>query len=129
MIRLDSFEDRFEYLQLRGYVGRETFGFDRYLNQRFYKSYIWERTRDQVIARDYGCDLADPDRPIHDRVYIHHIIPMTPEDLRNENPLVIDLDNLVTVSFDTHQAIHYGNPDRLRMNRFAERRMGDTDSW
>lgn len=126
---LPTFEERFEYLRLQGVVGRETFGYDRYMNQRFYKSSEWKRQRNNAIIRDHGSDLGILDRPIHDRLYIHHINPMRPEDFTQGNPMVLDLDNLITVSFDTHQAIHYGNASNLRSNKPIVRTPGDTDSW
>lgn len=126
--RLSSLEERFDYLQLRGGVGRSTFGFERYLNQRFYTSSQWRRTRDFVIARDEGRDLGVPGYDIHDRIYIHHMNPMTVEDFETGNPAILDPEFLISVTHQTHNAIHYGTRDNLR-KPFVEREPGDTRLW
>lgn len=128
MLQHDSFVDRFEYLALRGRVGEETFGFERFLNQNFYRSREWKSLREQIIIRDEGCDLGHPDNPIRDRIIIHHIIPMTPEDFDEGNPLIVDPNNLITTTHATHNAIHYGNASLLR-EEWVERRPGDTIPW
>lgn len=124
----ESFEDRFEYLKLRGSVGRETFGGDRYLNQRFYRSREWKRVRRDVIARDEACDLADPDMPIKGHLYVHHIDPLTTKDLVEGGEKLFDMNNLVTVSHNTHNAIHYGDASLLP-KPLVERTPGDTKLW
>lgn len=129
MIRLNTFLERFEYLKLKGKVGDETFGYSRYLNQHFYHTREWKDVRDQVIIRDNGCDLAMPDREIRDRILIHHINPITEEDILDRNPLVFDLDNLVCVSKLTHDAIHYGDSNLLLSDTIVIRTKNDTCPW
>lgn len=126
--RLETFDDRFNYLKLRGRVGEATFGFDRYINQRFYTSYEWRRLRSRVIVRDNGCDLGIPDYEIHQGLYIHHMNAMTVDDLVNGNPDILDPEFLITVSHQTHNAIHYGD-DKLLPRRIVERKPGDTKLW
>lgn len=126
--RLETLEERYEYLKLGGVVGRATFGFDRYLNQDFYRSALWRRTRNLVIARDYGCDLGVEGFEIHDRVYVHHMNPMTPQDIVHANVDILDPEFLITVTHRTHNAIHYGD-GRLLPPRIIERRPGDTKLW
>lgn len=127
--RLKSFEDRFAYLRLHGKVGSDTFGFDRYLNQALYSSTEWKRFRRQVIIRDNGCDLGDPGRPIKaERVIIHHINPLTVKDLEERSPALFDMNNVICVSNQTHQAIHYGDENLLPKDP-VERRPGDTCPW
>lgn len=123
-----SFEDRFRYLSLSGLVGDRTFGSERYLNQRFYNSSQWRRTRDFVILRDNGCDLGIPGREIHNSIYIHHINPLTPFDIKSGSSALLDPNNLITVSHRTHNAIHYGDEKQLQIG-FIERRPGDTKLW
>lgn len=125
---LPTFEERFEYLALRGAVGRETFGHERWLNQSFYTSREWRQTRQRVIARDEARDLGAVGYEIHDSIVIHHIIPMTAEDIEDGNPLIFDLDNLITTTHQTHNAIHYGDRSLIRLP-WQERRPGDTASW
>ena len=108
LIKLPTFADRLDYLTLSSKVGAQTFGDDRYLNQILYHDPEWKRIRKYVISRDNGCDLAHEDFPIFDRVYIHHINPITPDDILNRSSKVFDMENLVCVSFNTHQLIHYG---------------------
>lgn len=127
--RLKTFKEKYEYLRLSGSVGKETFGFDRYLNQALYSSAEWKRFRRNVIVRDNGCDLCDPERPIQgDRIIIHHINPLTVEDLENRSPLIFDMDNVVCVSYLTHQAIHYGDASLLPQD-IQERMPNDTIPW
>ena len=128
LIRLPTFEERFEYLKLGGVVGRETFGFDRYLNQILYKSKEWKLFRRDMIVRDSCCDLAMLDREIHGLVIVHHINPITIEDIENRNPCVFDPDNTVCSSHTTHNAIHYGDKSLL-ITLPKERRKGDTIPW
>lgn len=128
LISIKAFQDRFEYLRVKGYVGDSTFGGHRYLNQRLYQSPEWHRVRREVIIRDDGCDLAHPDYPIYGNVLIHHIEPITIDDILHRHPKVFDLDNLVCVSFRTHNAIHYGDSNLLPQE-FKERTKNDTCPW
>nr|UVY31397.1 MAG: NinG protein [Bacteriophage sp.] len=134
-----TFEDRFHYLQLHGAVGHDTFGFDRYLNQDFYQSREWRQFRDKIIVRDMGCDLAHPEheitdwvirngKPIRPRIIIHHLNPLTKEDVLGHTDALLDPENVVCVSDRTHKAIHYGD-DTILKPAFAERRPGDTCPW
>ena len=109
LITIPTFEERFEYLQLKGSVGKDTFGYDRYLNQVLYRSPEWKRLRNQIIIRDCGCDLACEGYDIHSKVLIHHLNPITVEDVLARSRKVFDPDNLVCVSHNTHNAIHYGD--------------------
>ena len=129
LVSLPTFEQRFKYLQLHGEVTKETFGFDRYLNQRFYKSYEWKQVREKVIMRDMGCDLACPYLPINGQIIIHHMNPMSIEDLQQNPGILLDPEFLVCVSLDTHNAIHYGDEEILNKNRVVERKPGDTRLW
>lgn len=128
LIKIPFFEDRFNYLSLTGIVGETTFGGHRHLNQVLYKTEQWKRTRREVILRDNGCDLAHEDYPIGGSVYIHHINPITIEDILEERPFVFDLENLVCVSFKTHNAIHYGTEDLLSRGPVI-RTKNDTCPW
>lgn len=128
LVRLRTFEERFDYLQLRGQVGRQTFGFERYLNQRFYTSTQWRQVRNLVIARDLGCDLACEGFDIHENIVIHHMNPMTPEDLIDGQESILDPEFLITTTHRTHNAIHYGTRESLAPT-FVERRPGDTLLW
>lgn len=129
LIKLKTFKERFNYLKLNGRVGEETFGYDRYLNQSFYESEEWKHIRDYVITRDHGCDLGIPDREIIDQIIlVHHINPITKEDIINGNPCLLDPENLITTIKNTHDAIHYGNEDILYEDYIA-RRPGDTCLW
>lgn len=121
-------EERFKYLALRGFVGLKTFGFDRYINQQFYRSTQWRQVRNHVIARDLGRDLGIAGFEIHDALYIHHMNPMTPDDIKNADESILDPEFLITTSFHTHNAIHYGN-EALLAKPFTERRPGDTRLW
>lgn len=109
LITIPTFEERFEYLQLKGSVGKDTFGYDRHLNQVLYRSPEWKRLRNQIIIRDCGCDLACEGYDIHSKVLIHHLNPITVEDVLARSRKVFDPDNLVCVSHNTHNAIHYGD--------------------
>lgn len=113
LITLPTFEERFRYLRLQGNVGEDTFGFDRYLNQKFYRSAEWKRIRDQVIVRDMGCDLGIEDRPIHSRILIHHMNPITIKDIRYVTDALLNPEYLISVTHATHNAIHYGDEDLL----------------
>lgn len=126
--RLETFEERYAYLKLGGYVGAQTFGFDRYLNQEFYKSVLWQRARRFVIARDYGRDLGVDGHDIHDRVYVHHMNPMGPDDIKHSNVDILDPEYLITVRHNTHNAIHYGD-ESLLPKPVIQRRAGDTKLW
>jgi hypothetical protein len=126
--RLETFEERFEYLRLRGEVGKATFGFDRWINQRFYQSREWQLVRDHVIVRDDGCDLGVPGHEIHARLMIHHMNPITSEDLELGEQWVLDPEFLITTTHRTHNAIHYGD-DSLLVKPPVERRPGDTKLW
>lgn len=129
LLTFDNFEDRFEYLKLSGSVGIETFGSRRYLNQSIYQDREWKRVRDKVVLRDDGCDLAMSGYDIFDRIYIHHLNPLTIRDLEREDySKIFDLENLVCVSFYTHEAIHYGDSNLLPKLPI-ERKPGDTKLW
>lgn len=126
--QLQTFEERYEYCKLGGIVGETTFGFDRYLNQQFYRSPEWKRIRREIILRDEGCDLAFPGYEIHSRIYIHHLNPISEDELLHGVEAIINPNNLVCVSFDTHQAIHYGDSSLLPKTPI-ERRPNDTKLW
>lgn len=128
LCRLYTFEERFEYLKVSGIVGQSTFGFDRYLNQVLYHSGEWKRVRNLVIIRDEGCDLGIPDREIFKDLMVHHITPITMENIVHRDRCVFDLNNLITTSYNTHQAIHYGDESHL-LTLPKERRKGDTLLW
>lgn len=127
--RIESFEERYDYLRLDGVVGQETFGYDRYLNQRFYTSREWRQTRQKIIARDLGCDLGVEGYEIFDKIIIHHMNPMTVEQVMHGDSSIFDPEFLICVSNNTHQAIHYGDRSLLRLNQIVERRPGDTKLW
>lgn len=128
LITIPTFEERFEYLQLKGSVGKDTFGYDRYLNQVLYRSPEWKRLRNQIIIRDCGCDLACEGYDIHSKVLIHHLNPITVEDVLARSRKVFDPDNLVCVSHNTHNAIHYGGVDLLVTGPII-RTKNDTCPW
>ena len=128
LIRLPTFEERFDYLRLDGVVGKDTFGFDRYLNQQFYRSSEWKRIRNQVIVRDNGCDLGIDDYEIHGRILIHHMNPISIEDLQHMSDLLMNPEYLICVSHRTHNAIHYGD-DSLIVTAPIERSQNDTCPW
>lgn len=128
MARFDTLEDRFSYLKLRGVVGDETFGPERHFNQSFYRSREWKRVRDIVIVRDQGCDLGVPGWDIHAGLFIHHMNPMTLEQILNGDPDILNPDYLITVTMQTHNAIHFGSENLLPRN-LVERKPGDTKLW
>lgn len=128
LVLLPTFEERFRYLCLDGVVGQETFGFDRYMNQYFYRSKEWRRVRDIVIARDAGCDLGIPGREIFGRVLIHHMNPIRPDDIRDRSDILLDPEYLITTVHETHQAIHYGD-ESLLITAPIERARNDTCPW
>lgn len=129
MSLLPSFDERFKYLKLNGQVGSDTFGFDRYMNQDFYRSAEWKHIRSYVIARDEGCDLGIPDCQINGRVFIHHINPISKEDVILGNEKLLDPENLVCISMDTHNALHYGDDSILNKNKIIERTPNDMCPW
>lgn len=127
--KLKTFRERYEYLKLDGTVGEETFGFDRYINQMFYKSEEWKRIRNYVITRDNGCDLGISDRKIVDSVIlVHHMNPITKEDIINKNEILLDPEYLITTIKPTHDAIHYGNENLLAEDLIV-RSKNDTCPW
>lgn len=125
---LETFEDRFDYLMIGGRVGEDTFGFDRYINQSFYTSKEWRDIRNEVIVRDSGCDLGIPGREINGAILIHHINPMSADDIVHGEDWILDPEFLVTTTKSTHNAIHYGNRSQLAQP-FVERAPGDTKLW
>lgn len=126
--KFGTFKERFDYLKLGGFVGEETFGFDRYLNQVLYTSYEWRKIRNQVILRDNGNDLGLDGYPIRGKILIHHINPITLEDIEMRSPTLFRLDNLISTSLMTHNAIHYGDESLLPQEPI-ERRPNDTCPW
>ena len=128
LIQLPTFEERFDYLRLDGVVGKDTFGFDRYLNQQFYRSSEWKRIRNQVIMRDNGCDLGIDEYEIHGRILIHHMNPISIEDLQYMSDLLMNPEYLICVSHRTHNAIHYGD-ESLIVTAPIERTQNDTCPW
>lgn len=128
LITLPTFEERFKYLKLNGKVGEETFGFDRYLNQIFYKSYAWLKVRDSVIIRDCGCDLGISGREIYGKILVHHMNPIEDKDLINKNDIILDQEYLICTTKNTHDAIHYGDTDLLFTDPII-RSKNDTCPW
>ena len=128
LITIQTFEERFEYLQLKGSIGKDTFGYDRYLNQVLYRSPEWKRLRNQIIIRDGGCDLACDGYDVYGKILIHHLNPITVEDVLTRSRKVFDPDNLVCVSHSTHNAIHYGDVDLLATGPII-RTKNDTCPW
>lgn len=127
--KLKTFEERFEYLQLNGEVGKETFGFDRIFNQKFYRSAEWKRIRDQVIIRDGGCDLGVVGHEIYgQRILIHHMNPISLSDLERGSEILMNPEYLITTIHNTHQAIHYGD-ENLLIKLPIERTKNDTCPW
>lgn len=127
--KLKTFEEKFEYLRLDGQVGKETFGFDRIFNQNFYRSVEWKRVRDQVIIRDCGCDLGVLGHEIYgQRILIHHMNPISLEDLERRSEILMNPEYLITTIHNTHQAIHYGDEDLL-IKLPRERTKNDTCPW
>lgn len=129
LIALPTFEERYRYLRLDGQVGVETFGFDRYLNQTFYRTdKEWLSVRDEVIIRDNGCDLGIPDREIHNRIIVHHMNPITKEDILRRTKYLLDPEYLICTIKRTHDAIHYGD-ETLLLQGPIERTKFDTCPW
>lgn len=128
LILLPTFKERYEYLRLNGRVGEETFGFDRHLNQIFYKSDEWLAIRDFVIVRDNGCDLGVEGYDIHEKIFIHHMNPILVEDILKRSDFLLNPDYLITTVLSTHNAIHYGD-DSLLVSEPIERTKNDTCPW
>ena len=128
LILLPTFEERFKYLQLNGRVGDDTFGFDRYINQNFYRSAEWKRIRDQIIIRDNGCDLALEGYEIYGRILIHHMNPITVKDVELSTECLMNPEYLICVTHNTHNAIHYGD-EKLLMKGPVVRTKNDTCPW
>ena len=128
LILLPTFEERFKYLQLNGRVGDDTFGFDRYINQNFYRSAEWKRIRDQIIIRDNGCDLSLEGYEIYGRILIHHMNPITLKDVELSTEYLINPEYLICVTHNTHNAIHYGD-EKLLMKGPVVRTKNDTCPW
>ena len=128
LITLSTFEERFEYLRLGGKVGKETFGFDRYINQIFYKDPEWLRIRNEVIIRDNGCDLGIEDRKIHGRILVHHMNPITVDDILNRSKYLLDPEYLISTMKNTHDAIHYSDESLLAKDPII-RIKNDTCPW
>lgn len=128
LVKLQTLEERFDYLNQGNVVGDETFGYDRYLNQKFYNTPEWKRVRRNVITRDEGCDMAHPDYPIGGRVIVHHLNAITPQMILERDPALFDMDNLVCVSHETHEAITYGSKEMLPEDP-VERAPHDTCPW
>ena len=128
LITLPTFEERFKYLKLNGKVGEKTFGFDRYLNQIFYKSYAWLKVRDSVIIRDCGCDLGISGREIYGKILVHHMNPIEDKDLINKNDIILDPEYLICTTKNTHDTIHYGDTDLLFTDPII-RSKNDTCPW
>lgn len=126
--KLLTFEERYQYLRLDGAVGKETFGFDRYLNQVFYRSQKWKTIRDFVIIRDNGCDLGVEGYEIRGRIIIHHINPLTVRDIESESEFLLDPEFLICTTHNTHNAIHYGD-ENLLIRAPIERTKNDTCPW
>ena len=131
LIALPTFDERFRYLKLDGKVGEATFGFERYFNQRFYNSNEWRDIRREVLVRDMGCDLAHPDYEIGnlDSIVIHHMNPVTVDDIRDHTDYLMDPEYLIACSLNTHNAIHYGNESLVAVPSFVVRRANDTCPW
>lgn len=128
LILLPTFEERFKYLQLNGRVGDDTFGFDRYINQNFYRSADWKRIRDQIIIRDNGCDLALEGYEIYGRILIHHMNPITAKDIGLNTEYLMNPEYLICVTHNTHNAIHYGDEKQIITGPIV-RTKNDTCPW
>lgn len=128
LIVLPTFEERYRYLQLKGSVGEETFGFDRYINQKFYNSQEWKSIRDYIIVRDQGCDLGIEGYEIHGRIYIHHMNPVLLKDVMYRTEYLTNPEYLITTTHSTHNAIHYGD-ENLLIKTPIERSKNDTCPW
>lgn len=129
LLQLNTFEERLRYLSLSGEVGSDTFGFDRYLNQNFYKSKEWKKVRNDVIVRDGACDLGVEGHDIYDTVYIHHMNPITKGDIEESTEFLLNPEYLICVSMQTHNAIHYGKDLSTNKYTVVERKPGDTCPW
>ena len=127
-IQLPTFLDRYRYLQIGGFVGKETFGYDRYLNQILYRTAEWKRFRRDMILRDNGCDLGCEGYEIFGNILVHHINPITVEDVVNRNPCIFDPNNVICTSLNTHNAIHYGDETNL-ITEPVVRKPNDTCPW
>lgn len=128
LMTLSTFEERYQYLRLFGVVGESTFGFDRFMNQHFYRSQEWKAIRDFVIIRDNGCDLAVPGYEISSRILIHHMNPISVDDIENRSEFLLNPDYLICTTHTTHQAIHYGD-ENLLAHKPIERTKNDTCPW
>ena len=128
LITIPTFEERFKYLQLNGHVGVDTFGFDRYINQNFYRSREWKRIRDHVILRDNGCDLGLEGYEIYGRIYIHHMNPILVQDIIHQSDFLLNPEYLICTTHTTHNAIHYGD-ESLLITAQIERKPNDTCPW
>lgn len=128
LIRIPTFEERYHYLRLNGAVGEQTFGFDRYLNQVFYRTREWLSARDRIITRDNGCDLGIEGREIYGEILVHHLNPITLKDIETRSPILFDPENLICTTLKTHNAIHYGDEDLLLILP-PERKKNDTCPW
>lgn len=128
LILLPTFKERYEYLRLDGVIGEETFGFDRYVNQRFYKSREWKQVRDLVIIRDNGCDLGIEGFDIYGKILIHHMNPIMLRDIQNATEFLLNPEYLICTTLDTHNAIHYGDSNLL-VTAPLERTKNDTCPW
>lgn len=128
LITIPTFIERFRYLKIGGRVGADTFGHDRYLNQILYHSDEWREFRDDIIIRDNGCDLACPGFELHDRIIVHHIDPITVEDVIRRHPKIFDPENVISTCLNTHNAVHYGDESRLTLLPIA-RTKNDTCPW
>lgn len=126
--RLQTFDERFDYLQLNGVVGKDTFGFDRYFNQLFYRSKEWKHIRNIVIIRDNGCDLGCEGHDIYDKILIHHMNPISIEDINKSSDILLNPEFLICTSQQTHNAIHYGDKSQLIKEPLI-RTPGDTCPW
>lgn len=127
LIRLPTFDERFDYLKLSSQLGTSTFGFDRFINQNFYTSKEWKRVRNEVIVRDYSCDLGIRERELFALVHVHHMNPITIQDIEDGSEILLSPEFLITVSRSTHNAIHFGTkrPEEI----YIERKKGDTKLW
>lgn len=128
LIKIPSFKERYEYLRLNGVVGEDTFGWDRYLNQNFYRSDEWKSLRDRIIIRDNGCDLGVEGYEINSRIYIHHMNPISIRDITDATEYLMNPEFLICTSFNTHQAIHYGD-ETLLVTEPIIRKPNDTTLW
>lgn len=128
LMMFSSFEDRYQYLRLNGSIGETTFGFDRYINQKFYRSAEWKQIRNYVIVRDNGCDLGVEGYEIHEKILIHHMNPIALSDIQNASDYLLNPDYLISVTLATHNAIHYGD-ETLLIRAPTERRPNDTCPW